>query len=150
MAFDTPTTLNYYFMQNVYLAPCYKKTQFFRVFSSPSVAEHHCKMFSVLGRTVTLSCNVQLRRRPLQPISMAILVPVPSNHCWVTCCTPKDELSIAACLLMSGSVMGLDVRLLCLRSVCKKGLFFLPCTQRKGGEKKTPKLLWMIQTQTFP
>lgn len=147
MAFDISATPNYYLMQIIYLVLCYVKTQFLRVmsslvFQSSTVRNPQCLQDG------SPEPAVYDRGSPLQPLSLAISIPVPSNRCWVTC-TLTEELNIPACLLMSALVTGSDARLLCLRSVCR--LFFLP--RHKEGErrkKQTSKNLWMIQTQISP
>lgn len=148
MAFDISATPKYYLMQIIYLVLCYVKTQFLRVisslvFQSSKVRNPQCLQHS------SPEPAVYDRGSPLQPVSLAISIPVPSNRCWVTC-TLTDELNIAACLLMSGLATGSDARLLCLRSICR--LFFLP--RHKERERKKPenpaKLWWMIQIQASP
>lgn len=120
-------------MQNRYLVLCYGKTQFLRVISSLVFQNSTVRNPQCLQNS-SPEPSVYDRGSPLQPVSLAISIPVPSNHCWVTC-TLTDELNILACLLMSGLATGSDVRLLCLRSVCR--LFFLPSAQRKREEKKS-------------
>lgn len=133
MAFDISATPNFYLMQNIYLVLGYVKTQFLRVisslvFQSSTVRNPQCL------QNISPEPAAYDRGSPLQPVSLAISIPVPSNRCWVTC-TLRDELNIPACLLMSGLAAGWDVRLLWLRSVCR--LFFLPSAQRKGEKTET-------------
>lgn len=140
MAFDISAAPNYYLMQNMYLVLCYVKTQFLRVisslvFRSSTVRNPQCLENSSPEPAVYDTGS------PLQLVSLAISIPVPSNHCWVTC-TLTDELNILACLLMSGLATGSDVRLLCLRFVCR--LFFLPSAQRKGEEEKTKPIKTLV------